>query len=41
MTEQEKNRLFTELVEKLRAMPKGKFEGLSASEVVHLIRQNE
>ena len=40
MTEQEQNQIFAELVKKLRAMPKGKFEGLSAVEIVRLIRPN-
>lgn len=38
LTKEQKDKEFVELVRTLRSLPKGKFEGMSASEIVHFIR---
>ncbi|HLC74844.1 MAG TPA: hypothetical protein VJH88_03230 [Candidatus Nanoarchaeia archaeon] len=35
----DKDKKFIELVKKLRSLPKGKFEGMTAVEIVHFIRK--
>ena len=38
---EDRNKKFMELVKKLRASPKGIFEGMSAVEIVHFIRNHQ
>ena len=37
----DRDKKFMELVKKLRSLPKGKFEGMSAVEIMHSIRDHQ